>query len=316
MNKKERVRAALQSRQVDRVPASFWFHFPSDRAQGQAAVDAHLDFYQRSGVDFLKVMNEHPYQPGVEIQTSADWRRLRPAPLSAPFFQNQLDELRRVLDLVGDECLVITTMRNPLQANGRDTAGKLATAHLKSDPESVSQGFSAIAESLARYACACLEAGAAGIYYSAKGGEVTGRFTEDEFLTYVKPHDLTILSAIADKGEFNLLHICGERIRLPLYADYPSHAVNWAVTKNAIGIAEGRALFGRPVVGGMDNRGVVVTGSPDEIHAEVRRVIASAPDRGFLLGADCTYPSDIDVGRLRIAVDAAADQRTEGAATP
>ncbi len=306
MNKLERVRNALNGDRVDRVPASFWFHFSSDRARGRAAVDAHIDMFKKSGVDYLKVMNEHPYEPGLEIRTPDDWGRLRPAPLSSPFYQNQLDELRRILDAIDGECLVLTTLRNPLQANGRDTAGKLATEHLKSDPHAVSTGLAAIAESQAQYALACLEAGAAGIYFSAKGGEETGRFTEDEFQEYLKPHDLTVLCAIEGKGEFNLLHICGESIRLPLYADYPAHAVNWAVTKNRLGIAEGRALFARPVVGGMDNRGIMVNGSPAEIRAEVHRVIREAGDRRFLLGADCTFPTDIDVDRLRIAVEATA----------
>jgi uroporphyrinogen decarboxylase len=305
MNKIERVRAALSGAEVDRVPASFWFHFPAQQARGQAAVDAHLDFYRRSGVDFLKVMNEHPYQPGVEIQEPADWARLRPAPLSSPFFQDPLDELKRILDALGGDCLVITTIRNPLQANGRDTACRLSTAHLQADPVPVSRGLAAIAESLAAYAAACLEAGAAGIYFSAKGGE-EDRFEEDLFREHVQPHDRTVLQAVEGRGEMNVLHLCGENLRLPLYADCPAHAVNWAVGKNRISLAEGRDLFGRPVVGGVDNRGAVVGGAPDEIRAEVHRVLRGAPARGFLLGADCTFPTDVAVENLRTAVEAVA----------
>ena len=45
MNKVERVRAALAGAEVDRVPASFWYHFPRPQAQGTASVKAHLDYY-------------------------------------------------------------------------------------------------------------------------------------------------------------------------------------------------------------------------------------------------------------------------------
>ncbi len=304
MNKIERVRAALAGEPVDRVPASFWFHFPPDEAHGQASVQAHLRYYRESGVDFLKLMNEHPYQANVSITTPADWREVRPAPLSAPFYQGQLDEIKRIVDALGDECLVITTVFNPF-ASGNDTSGHSVTEHLKTNPDSVSQGLAAIADSLAEFAYACVDAGASGIYYSAQGGE-QDRFTEEMFLRHIKPHDLTVLNAIRNFGEFHLLHICRDPIRLPLYADYPSHAVNWAATKRNLDLKAGRSLFQRTVVGGMDDRGIMVHGSPDEIRAAVRGIIADIGATGFILGADCTLPTDVPVSNIRIAVEATA----------
>jgi len=113
-----------------------------------------------------------------------------------------------------------------------------------------------------------------------------------------------VLDAIKDSGEFHLLHICRERVRLPLYADYPGHAVNWAVTKNDLSLAEGKKLFQRPVIGGMDDRGVIISGPIEEIQAEVGQIIAGAGTRGFMLGADCTLPTDINLDHIRAAVEA------------
>jgi uroporphyrinogen decarboxylase len=304
VNKFERVKAALAGEKVDRVPASFWYHFPAEKAHGQASVNAHLQYYRESDVDFLKVMNEHPYQANVSIKTPADWRRVRPASLNSAFYQEQLDEIKAIVDEVGDECYVITTLFGPF-ASGNHAAEHRVTEHLKADAEAVGQGLGAIADSLAEFALACVDAGASGIYYSAQGGE-DYRFTEQEFLGYIKPHDLTILNAVWDHGDFHLLHICKDRIRLPLYADYPAHAVNWAVTKNDIGLQEGRELFKRTVVGGMDDRGVIVHGSTEEIQGAVQKVIADAGTEGFILGADCTVPTDIDVRNIRAAIEATA----------
>jgi uroporphyrinogen decarboxylase len=304
MNKVERVRAALAGEAVDRVPASFWFHFEPEVQHGDASVQAHLEYYRQSGVDFIKVMNEHPYQANVPIKAPSDWRRVRPAPLSAPFYQGQLDEVKRIVDALGGECLAITTLFCPY-ASGNHASDRLVTEHLKADPEAVSQGLGAIAESLAEFAAACVDAGASGIYYAAQGGEAD-RFTEQEFVRYVKPHDLAVLNAIRSLGEFHLLHICGDRMRLDLYADYPSHAVNWAVTLNNPGLTEGYALFKRAVVGGMDNRGVIVDGSPQEIEDAVRQVIAGFGTRHLIVGADCTVPTGIPVENIRIAVASTA----------
>ena len=54
----------------------------------------------------------------------------------------------------------------------------------------------------------------------------------------------------------------------------------------------------------VDDRGIVVDGSPEEIQAAVRKVIASFGTRGLMLGADCTVPTDIPVANIRIAVEA------------
>ena len=302
MNKVERVRAALAGTEVDRVPASFWFHFPRDKAHGAASVKAHLSYYKESGVDFLKVMNEHPYRANLPITAPGDWRAVRPAPLSARFYQDQLDEIRMIVDELQGECLAVTTLFCPF-ASGNHASGNLVSEHLRVDPEAVSEGLGAIASSLAEFAVACVEAGASGIYYAALGGE-EDRFTEEEFLRYIKPHDLTILNAVKGCGEFHLLHICKDRIRLPLYADYPSHAVNWAATKHNPNLQQGRDLFKRTVVGGLGDRGVVVDGSPDDILAEVRQVIEDFGTLGLIVGADCTVPTDVPVGNIRTAVEA------------
>jgi uroporphyrinogen decarboxylase len=304
MNKIERVRAAIAGAELDRVPASFWLHFPSGQKQDIAAVKAHMAYYRASGVDFLKIMNEHPYRANVDIKTPADWRAVRPAPLSAPFYREQLDEINRIVDALGGDGLAITTIFGPF-SGGNAASDGMVTEHLKADPAAVSQGLGAIAESLAQFAVACIEAGAAGIYYSAQGGEEE-RFTADEFEACLKPHDLTVLNALKGHGEFNLLHICGDHIRLPLYADYPSHAVNWAATKHNLNLKQGYSLFKRTVVGGMDDRGVIINGSHADIQAAVHQVIGDFGARALVVGADCTVPTDIDVSNIRAAVEATA----------
>ncbi len=305
MNKIERVRAALRSEPVDRVPASFWFHFPPEQRAGRAMAQAHLDYYRAADPDFLKVMDDNGYAlTGVEaIRTVADWRKLRPAPLASGPYQGQLDGLRRIADAIGGEALLITTIFNPY-ATGKHISNGLVTEHLKADPEAVSAGLATIAESLAEYARACIEAGAAGIYFSAQGSE-RDRFTDEEFERYVKPHDLMVLCATAQtSAEFNLLHICGANVRLAAYAPYPAHAVNWAPQLGNPSLSEGRTLLGRPIVGGVDQRGPIVDGTPEEIAAEVQAAIAEAGRVGFMLGAGCTVPSDIPVKNLVIAREA------------
>jgi uroporphyrinogen decarboxylase len=305
MNKVERMRTVLAGEIADRVPASFWFHFPEDQAHGEESVKAHLDYYRQADLDFLKIMNEHPYQVETRIKNPIDWRKLKPAPLSSDFYQAQLDEIKMITDQLAGECLTSATIFNPF-SSGNHASNRLVTEHLKADPESVNIGLATIAESLAEFALACLEAGADGIYYSAQGGEAD-RFEEHEFLEFIKPHDLTILNAINGKGELNIVHICRENVRLHLYCNYPGAVFNWAVTPPSnLSLKSGKKLFNRTVLGGMDNRGVIVNGSPEKIELSVHQIIRTVGPKNLILGADCTLPTDISIDHIHAAVEATA----------
>ncbi len=307
MNKIERVQAALKGEPVDRVPASFWFHFGPDRVGGHAMAQAHLDYYRRADQDFLKVMNDNRYAlMGIDqIRSPQDWRRVKPAPLASQPYQAQLDGLREILDAIGDEVLVVNTVFNPY-ATGNYISNRQVTEHFQADPESVSLGLSAVAESLAEFSQACIEAGAAGVFFSAQGSE-RDRFAEEQFQTHIQSHDLVVLRAAEAAGAtFNLLHICGENVRLAAYADYPAHAVNWGPQHNNPSLVEGKALLGRTVIGGVDERGPIVTGPRPAIEAEVNATINAMGTKGFMVGAGCTVPNDIAVEHLVWAREALA----------
>jgi len=304
MNKIQRVKAALKGDIPDRVPASFWFHFPDEEKHGKASVKAHLNYYQKADLDFLKIMNEHPYRANLDIKNPSDWRKLRPAPLSSDFYQAQLDEIKMITDELGGACLTTTTLFNPF-SSGNHASEHLVTEHLREDPDSVDVGLGIIADSLAEFALACLDAGADGIYFAAQGGEAE-RFEEQSFTEIIKPHDLTILNAVEDKADFNIVHICGDNIRLHLYSDYPGDAVNWAATaQQNIPLTDGKKLFNRTILGGLDNRGVIVNGKAEEVQQAVWSIISSFGMRQLILGADCTLPTDIDIKNIRIALEAA-----------
>ena len=122
-----------------------------------------------------------------------------------------------------------------------------------------------------------------------------------------------VMHEINSTCPFNILHVCdyhGGYDDLTPFLDYPGHIVNCPlkVGSRTMTAREAARLFGRPYMGGLDRHGTIVTGSREEIEAAVRGVLQDAPER-FILGADCTLPSDADWDNLKIAIEAAHTYR-------
>lgn len=313
MNKHERVTAALSGKEVDHVPAAFWLHFPPEQAAGQPAVDAHLDFYRETDVDILKVMNEHTYRSEIKVNTPADWAAWTPLSARSAHFQKQVDLVKAVADRLAGEVPIIATIHGTFislfhgskEPHETIFGHNLATEHIRATPEAVAPALSAVADSLIELSLACLEAGASGIYYGAQGGE-EHRFTSQTFNNWIKPYDLKVLEEVAKKTDQLFVHICKDTIRLPLYADYPGQAFNWAVHDSAYSLTDGREIFKRTMLGGLDDRsGVMVEGTDQEIAAAVETIVSDYGRTFLIIGADCTLPTDIPLHRIRAAVEAA-----------
>ena len=80
------------------------------------------------------------------------------------------------------------------------------------------------------------------------------------------------------------------------------------LTTGEVGLRELARRFGRPIMGGIDRKGVIATGTDEEIRRAVTDVLQAAPDR-FILGADCTVPE-------RGAVGGAADRDRDRPRSP
>ncbi len=315
MNKIERVRAVLRQEEVDRVPAGFWFHFPPEFAGGQAMARKHIEYYRATDLDIVKVMNDTGYAPigTLSIQKPEDWAKLQPTPLSDPHYQSHLEGLKAIVDALGKEVLIMTTVFNPfheavaiIRGGGHhaarlpeDVGRRIFVEHLRANPEGMARALQIIAEDQVRFFTACVkEAGINGIYFSAQGGE-KNLLTDEEHARFLKPADLRVIGEVGKVAEFVVGHFCGREINLARFVDYPVHLINWSHQLGNLPLREGKALLGgKPVLGGLDERGPLVYGPREALRAEVERVLAEMGTRGFMLGAGCTVPSDIDINNL------------------
>jgi uroporphyrinogen decarboxylase len=73
------------------------------------------------------------------------------------------------------------------------------------------------------------------------------------------------------------------------------------LTTGALSLRELARHFDRPIMGGLDRKGTIGTGTDEEIRLAAEAVLREAPDR-FILGADCTVPGDARWEGLRTAI--------------
>ena len=303
MTKRERVQKCLDREEHDRVPGSFWHHFPEGKWFSDAAVKAHLDFYRAANLDFMKIMEE--IRCSFDITSPNDWTHYIPPRRDAPEKKAQLEIIKRISDEIGDECMVFTTVFDPLRTVGIVMGYELIEAHIRENRAAVSTAFMAMAESISEYAADCISAGADGIFFSSKGAE-KGRFNAEDFEGAVLSPDSFICKAIYERSKYTLLHICGYDTELAFYRNFPAAAVNWDCHHGGYDLKSGAELFGdRVILGGMQNRdGVLVDGTDEEIEAAITRIAADrAFVNRFILGADCTLPEEVNYSRVRVAME-------------
>lgn len=316
MTKRERVIAAIKGEAVDAVPSCFSLHFPKGAAAGDPGIRSHLDFFRETDTDILKIMNENLIPDVGEIRVPDDWKKIPSYSLKSPFLVDQIDFAKSILDQCEGSAFTLGTLHgicasaiHPIEARyGYQAVRELQVAHLRQNPKPVLEAFSRIADALCFLVRAYSDLGIDGVYYAALGAE-RDLLTDEEFARWIEPYDRLILSEIKRSGRRSFLHMCKGNLDMNRYAEYAGLAdvFNWGVGENGFSLEDGRALFGDVcVMGGLANRsGPLVEGPVEDLREAATEVIGRFGRRKFILGADCTLPTEIPYARIKAAVEAA-----------
>lgn len=310
MKKSERVLAVMKKEKVDHIPAGFWFHYQSSYTV-QEMVDAHMKLYRETGADIIKIMQDYPYPVTGQIASEKDWYQVGMKGTDSEEFEKMAAVIRGIREEAGDDVLIFQTMFGPFKTASMAFGDDVLMKYSKEAPEAVAAGVGALADVLEKWAEGYLEAGADGIYYSAQFGEI-GRFEQEAWEKLVKPFDLQILQ-VAERmpDKYNILHICGEpeyefRTWVDRFTQYPADLVNWSVKDNGYSLEKGREAFGKAILGGMNNKGNLLSGPKEAIEEEVKKILDSFGTTGIMIGADCTIQGEgIRLDYIKAAVDAA-----------
>ena len=292
------------------TPAAFFMHFDPAYHQGQAAIDKHLEFFRYTGMDFVKIQFEQRLPPGVTIRKPEDWANARL--YSQQAFEVSANLVKGLVQAAGKENLVLMTLYSPLMwANRAVETPDLLIQHMHENPEAVKKGLEIMTGNVLNLVRACKQAGVDGFYASTQGGEDFRFGGSPLFEQYIKPTDLAVWEEL-QSCTFNILHVCdyeGGYSDYGPFLDYPGQVVNCSLklAERSLTPREAAQLFGRPFMGGMERKGILATGNPQEIRQAAENVLAQVPER-FILAADCTVPSETPWENLKTAIDTAHHQ--------
>jgi uroporphyrinogen decarboxylase len=312
MTKRERVMAALRGEPVDRVPLSFWMHNFVAENSAKGLADESVRLARTFDWDYLKPQSRAQgfaemwgltYRASTDGATdftvthtpladARDVERLQPVDPRRGALGEQIEALRLIRAIVGSDTPVIWTVFAPMMVmayllrGGREQAFAIARA----EPKAMEHGLAVIAETLAIYARACVEAGADGLFYATNVARADG-LTAGECRRFQRPYDLRVLGAAAD-APFNLMHVCGKDVHFAEFADYPVAAFSWALGAGNPSLAEAHRRTGRAVVGGLPAKPEIASMSSGALAARARRAIQEMNGRALLLGPDCSINPD------------------------
>jgi len=308
MNKRDVVLNLLDTKQpLPYTPAAFFLHFSPEFHAGRAAVAKHLEYFHCTGMDLIKIQYESSFPRLNAILTPDDWAKMPKYGLD--FYAGQLKAVEGLVKDAKSEAVIIQTLYSPFMCANHTATDALLTEHLNRDPEKVKKGLEIIVDSLMLFVRECIKLGVDGFYTSTQGGEA-GRFQDrGTFERYIKPTDLALMEEINRVCPFNILHVCDfqrDYGDFSPFLDYPGNVVNCPlkVGDRKITAEEAVSMFKRPYMGGMERLGVIATGTPQQVTQTAEDVLRDAPDR-FMLGADCTVPSNTPWDNLKAAIDAA-----------
>jgi len=319
ITKRERVECALLGEVGDRLPYSFWTHFPGIDLQPQLIAAETARLVADLDLDFAKSMPNGLYCAedwGVKadysgitaggvarivefgVKSADDWSSLRQLDVRQGAYGRELTHLQNVVALVGPDVPVLATVFSPLTIASK-LAGPGYRALLATEPQLIKDALAQIAATVRAFAAEAIGLGCAGIFLASQESNHQSMPTA-EYLEFGVPFDLQALEG-ASGGWFNVIHMHGEDVMFDSLKDYPVHALNWHIGETDPTLSAYRAAGGnKPVVGGM-RRMSLTAGDYDGVVQDIDRAVEATAGRKLLLTPGCTirYPVDRELlGRV------------------
>lgn len=290
LSSRERVDRALEGREVDRTPFSFWHHFGLQKEPPERFVQATLDFHAKFRTDLVKVMSDFPYPRPV-----GRWYDLGE---EANPFPAQIQALTAIGKSLGRKAHFIETVFNPWKV-AENLSSPQEVLRLKDEnPQRLLDALEIITKSEVNHARRAVAAGASGIFLAIANAQ-DGILAQDDYAKFSEPFDKQVLAATAH-APLNTLHLHGDRVYLDrFYRGWPASVINYSVQGTHVPIGSVRKQYDGVLLGGLDEEHF--RSLPTEALRSQYKTGSEGAGKRFILAPGCSVPNDsTDAELLRV----------------
>lgn len=334
MTHAERIKAAIQFQEVDRIPAGIWGHRPWAEQDPIYLAEVQLDIALKNDFDFIKINPDamcHYYDFGVSsimntnkeapqktvfrrslINTLDDWKALPVLPAYHANLGKTVNITRymhRFQKEAGVEIPYLVTFNSPL-TNVIEMGDKLnprkLIAQMKEHPDLFHEVLQKVTQTGINYIKANLDWGPAGFFFATRFA-CYDYFTEEEYDEWGTPYDMQLFDVIKANSDcyFNMLHIHGQNAMWDKIVSYPGNVINWHDAWIPPTLEEARKRCHKCIEGGL-HEALLGTWSPEEVKIHVKDAVARAGKRGLIMGNGCgtwPWPSDENLHAITEALN-------------
>jgi uroporphyrinogen decarboxylase len=304
MTSRERVAAAFEGAPVDRVPLSFWRHFPEEDRRGESLAAATVRYQRRFPADLVKITPTGMYSVidyGVTVEqewgigttryvsgpitTAADLLRIPRIDLHTGMLGEMVDAVRLARAAIGDDVPILQTVFSPLTMLSKVAGGRVRRL-MDADPDALRDVASRLCEDALAFSRACLRAGADGVFFAVQ--HKTG--DADLYADFGEVLDVRFCRELLTDGAVIVLHLHDEP-DLSVADRYGVQAVNWDEATGPT-VTDALGLTRRGVISGMSPTGAIRDPAPDRIARQIAELIGATRGRRLLIGPGCTLMPD------------------------
>ena len=321
MNHRDRIERAIHREKVDRIPVSFWRHFPVDDQNAESLAKSTIAYHGLFDFDLVKVSpsssfclmdwgardvwrgNPEGTRDYLEpvIKRPEDWERIEILDPKKGYLGEQLECLKIIKSRLNGNTPFIQSIFSPL-AQAKNLAGKTDIQYyLRKYPDQFKVGLDVISKTTARFIEECIKIGIDGLFFAVQYASYD-LLSEEEFLLYGKHFDSELFE-LMDSFWLNMLHIHGKNIMFDAVSDYPVQIMNWHDRETDPDLRTGKEKSKGAVCGGVGRIETMVLGDSQNVKSEIDNAIQQTDGTGLIIGTGCVLPQTTPLGNIFTAVE-------------
>lgn len=211
-----------------------------------------------------------PAMIGKPVNSVGDWEKVRRLDPKTGRYASIAEAVKGLSEYLKGSKLNLATAFSPLTLAQKVAGSGVLLETMRKHPDVLKSALDVFADTMTDFIRNCIDSGADGLYYCTQTATYN-LITEEEAEKFEKPYSLKILNAIRPRLKAVILHLHGDNIMIGHFRDYPIDVLNWADRRTVppLPLSEGARYFPGCVMGGINGRTTLCTGTRAEIENEV-----------------------------------------------